>query len=137
MRKTSTYGARTFAAWRGCGEGQFLALGSEQIMLPTPGHRAIDGGGLFGLAWHPTRAARSTREKLAEIHCEIGWRGQRRDVAAGGARVSYAFALVDGVVGAGWRRWLPLRFDKDVAKRSTGTLPVEAVYRHVSPALSR
>ena len=77
-------------------------------MLPTPVDRSIDGGGLFRLAYRPTRAARSTREKRADIHCEIRWRVQRCDVAAKGVRVSYAFALVDGVVGASWRRWLPL-----------------------------
>jgi hypothetical protein len=106
-------------------------------MLPTRVHRSIDGGGLFGLACRPTRAAGSTREKRADIHCEIGWRGQRCEVAAGGVRVSYAFALVDGGVGASWRRWLPLRFNKHVAERLTGTLPLDAVYRRLSVALSR
>ena len=41
--------------------------------------RSIDGGGLSSLACRSLGPARSTREKVADVHCGIGsWRGDRR-----------------------------------------------------------
>jgi len=42
-------------------------------------HRSIDGGGLSSLACRSLGPARSTREKVADVHCGIGsWRGDPR-----------------------------------------------------------
>ena len=41
------------------------------FVLIRPVHRSIDGGGLSGLACRSPGPARSTREKVADVHCGI------------------------------------------------------------------
>jgi len=40
-------------------------------VLIRPAHRSIDGGGLSGLACRSPGPARSTRKKVADVHCGI------------------------------------------------------------------
>ena len=45
------------------------------LVLVQPIHRSIDGGGLSGLACGSSGLARSTREKVADVHCGSGFWG--------------------------------------------------------------
>jgi hypothetical protein len=45
---------------------------AEHTVLIRPVHRSIDGGGLSGLASRSPGSARSTREKVADVHYGIG-----------------------------------------------------------------
>ncbi len=53
------------------------------FVLIRPVHRSIDGGGLSGLACRSPGPARSTREKVADVHWGIGSCGVPRPSLGG------------------------------------------------------
>jgi permease MlaE len=54
------------------------------FVLIRPVHRSIDGGGLSGLACRSPGPARSTREKVADVHCYADLLGLFGGMAVGG-----------------------------------------------------